>query len=321
MEEFQLLETLLSNIDKKYISSPDGPGDDCAVIKGGSDILVSHDVLVEGVHFNLSWSSAKDVAWKCLASNESDIASMGGIPIGYTIGLILPSQYLNFAKDFYLGLNEYFVAAERRGYFQKLLGGDMSAGSTLSISIAVLGRVNNRAIRRSGATPGEILVVSEEIGLAGIGLELLRNNHSPCPPELKDAAILKHKRPDARTDLGVYLSTKGMASAMIDLSDGLFQDAAHIAKASNVSLDINLSEMSYPDYVNCGDDYELLFAMPNLKEYFLLKERYPNIKKIGLVTEKNEHAIHILDPAGRLDLDTYLKQIGKAYPSGFQHHF
>jgi thiamine-monophosphate kinase len=332
MQEFNLLDNLLSNIEDRFLSLPDGPGDDCAIVKGIGDLLCSHDVLVENVHFNLSWSSPEDVAWKSLATNESDIASMGGVPVGYTISLVVPKGYSNFLNEFYKGINKYLLDAEERGYPQKLLGGDLSSGKELSISVAVIGRVNDHPIKRSGAQPGNVLVISAQIGLAGIGLKLFSGDTlgPEFSKEYQELARLKHRRPMARTALGVSLSKLKIATAMIDISDGLFQDAIHIAKASKVSLKLDFDEIRFPDTpkysellrrLSAGDDYELLFTLVDDKAYLDLKNIYPEIVKVGEVVSQEEDYILVENLNGRISLNSYLDKTEDKAKLGYQHDF
>jgi thiamine-monophosphate kinase len=235
-------------------------------------------------------------------------------------------------NEFYKGINKYLLDAEERGYPQKLLGGDLSSGKELSISVAVIGRVNDHPIKRSGAQPGNVLVISAQIGLAGIGLKLFSGDTlgPEFSKEYQELARLKHRRPMARTALGVSLSKLKIATAMIDISDGLFQDAIHIAKASKVSLKLDFDEIRFPDTpkysellrrLSAGDDYELLFTLVDDKAYLDLKNIYPEIVKVGEVVSQEEDYILVENLNGRISLNSYLDKTEDKAKLGYQHDF
>ncbi len=329
MEEFEFLHSLLSKLDPKFTALPSGPGDDCAIFSSKGKILVSHDLLVEGVHFNLNWSNLKDVAWKALATNESDIASMGGVPIGYTIGLVVPDGYKAIVEELYEGFNEYLMEREASGFFQKILGGDITSGSSFSISVSVIGEAS-QAILRSGSKPGDLLAVSGPIGLAGIGLSLLSESCTLSPTkELEHISLLKHRRPIPQTSLGVFLSSKGLATSMIDISDGLLQEAKHLATASQLTAVVELSCFSYPaqigtqmellELLSSGDDYELLFTLRDVAAFEVVKDSYPNSFIVGKMIVRGEDTLSIENKGESLkNIDSLGRKLTNL---GYRHSF
>jgi thiamine-monophosphate kinase len=241
-------------------------GDDCALLEAPTSevIALSVDTLVSGVHF-FEDVPAKTLGHKSLAVNLSDLAATGAEPLWCTLALTLPEIDRHWLADFSDG---FHALAHRSGI--DLVGGDTTHGP-LAITVHVMGRVpKGNALLRSGASPGDLIYVSGPIGGAGYALEFLRN------PELKaDAFCLKClQEPDPRVTLGISL--RGLASACIDISDGLAADLGHILSKSNVGATIHLEKIPVapqvraymesihnPGFPLCtGDDYELCFTVP-----------------------------------------------------------
>ncbi|PLX43357.1 MAG: thiamine-phosphate kinase [Deltaproteobacteria bacterium] len=258
-----------------------GPGDDCALIPIGEETLaVTSDLLIEGVHFRLGTTSAVDLGYKALAASLSDLASMGATPLAATISIALPaSTGIVWVENFYSGLK----ACEAE-YGCPLVGGDTSSGEKVFINITALGRCQGgAAVLRSGAAVGEDLWVSGWPGESRGGLLLLESEIDTDSIALQ-TLIKRHTRPTPRVGLGAALLKTRLATSMIDLSDGLTKDAAHIAEESGVGIDISLSLLpvstSLSEYSNFyggvdlpmlvltgGEDYELLFtAKPESRE-------------------------------------------------------
>ncbi len=216
-----------------------GLRDDAAVL---GDLVLTHDVLVEGVHF-LADDPPEDVAWKLLAVNLSDLAAKGAMPIGVLLGYALSDT--DYDAAFIRGLGEALAAFD-----VPLLGGDTVTGPRV-LSLTALGR-SSVAPSRSGAKPGDALWVTGVIGRAGLGLK-------------GDRAYLDaYRRPVPRLAEGRALAP--LVSAMMDVSDGLLIDAGRMADASGVALGIDLDAVPVVGArmaaVTAGDDYELLFALP-----------------------------------------------------------
>lgn len=241
-----------------------GIGDDAAVLglPPGRQLVVCTDTLVEGVHF-LPEASPRSVGFKSLAVNLSDLAAMGADPAWFLMALTLPSADPGWIDAFAEGMAE--LARKSR---ITLAGGDISSGS-LNISITALGLVSEgRALTRSGAKPGDLIVVSGAPGAAANALRLLRTGGLPDPEDLQ---ALEFPRP--RLALGKAL--QGHASSCIDISDGLLADLGHILEQSSKGAELELSKLPcpkslerlpddirWPLQLSGGDDYELCFTIP-----------------------------------------------------------
>ncbi|SOB76636.1 thiamine-phosphate kinase [Marinobacter sp. LV10R510-11A] len=243
-----------------------GPGDDCAVQKvpSGSDLVFSIDTLVEGVHFPLNYRPDY-LAWRTLAVAASDLAAMGADPACFTLALTLPEVNEPWLRDFTLGLGQ---AAESFGL--ALAGGDTTRGP-LTLSVQVHGFVEQgSAICRSGARPGDLIVVSGALGDAGAALGYLE---SQSPTADEQFVLERYHHPEPRLTLGVAL--RHLATAAIDISDGLLADLNHILEASTVGASIKRARVPVSpaltrlkgnaaiDYaLHSGDDYELCATIP-----------------------------------------------------------
>lgn len=235
-------------------------GDDAAVVAapGGGQMLLAADTLVAGVDAELSLTSLADFGWKAMAVNLSDIAAMGGAPahaLVSVVGLGLPGL-----AELYEGLME---AAS--SYCCPVVGGDLSAGDALVVSVAVTGRVEGRAVLRSGARPGDTIWVTGPLGAAAAGLRCLRASAGgPLQPHER-ALVLAHARPVPRLAEGQAAREAG-ATAMIDVSDGLAVDLACLARSSGVGFELDdvpvAPAATLEEALGGGDDYELVFTLP-----------------------------------------------------------
>lgn len=229
-----------------------GLSDDAAVLEiGGEALVLTHDALVEGVHF-LPTADWADVAWKLVATNLSDLAAKGAEPLGVLLGFMLGTGDDRFAEGLADVLDHYGVP---------LLGGDtVSGGPPRAFGLTAIGRATHRPVpSRSGAVAGDALYLTGELGAAMIGYEAL-HDHS-------GADSTAYRRPLARLAEGRELAP--LVTAMMDVSDGLLLDAWRLAEASEVSLSIDsaavpiaASEQRRFDAMRWGDDYELLFTLP-----------------------------------------------------------
>jgi thiamine-monophosphate kinase len=247
-----------------------GNGDDCAVLApaAGMQLAISTDTLVEGRHF-LSTVDPGRLGHKALAVNLSDLAACGAQPLGFTLSLTLPRVDAAWLKAFARGL---FDLADEHDC--ELVGGDTTAGP-LAIGITVFGEVPaGQALLRSGARPDDDIWVSGMLGEARLALEAFRGTlHPSLPGEAFDAVRLVMESPDPRVALGVGL--RGLASAAIDVSDGLLGDLGHILRRSGVGAALVLDALPVSPWLaarpaaeqlDCilagGDDYELAFTAP-----------------------------------------------------------
>jgi thiamine-monophosphate kinase len=249
-----------------------GIGDDAAWLEcRGGALLVTTDLLIEGIHFDFRWTSFYALGYKTLAVNLSDIAAMGGVPDYLTLSLAVPGKYrAEDIEKFYRGLN---ALARKCGV--SVVGGDTSAADRLFISPALVGHSDSRPVLRRGARAGDDLYVTGTLGDSALGLALLKKKIRKTRASAAAAAhaIRRHHFPTARLAAGALLGRTRLAQAMIDVSDGLVQDLGHICKASGVGAEIDESALplSRGYRLLCGgdmgaalgggEDYELLFAV------------------------------------------------------------
>ena len=249
-----------------------GIGDDCAVLRlpPGDDLLVTTDFTVENVHFRRDWHRPELVGQRCLTRGLSDIAAMGGKPQAAFLSLAVPSDLPQKWVDRFLkGLLD--LAEE---FKLPLAGGDTAesaGGGGIQADIVVVGSVpKGKAVLRSGAKPGERIYVTGELGGSAAALARLAESKRVGAEYLRD--FYRHYRPRARVAVGQRLRRRGVASAMIDLSDGLSTDLEHICQESHVGAEIEAEAIPRAQVglgkkpvalefaLHGGDDYELLFT-------------------------------------------------------------
>lgn len=252
-----------------------GIGDDAAALSltPGMVLLATSDLLAQGVHFDSAWHDPVSLGRKALAVNLSDIAAMAGIPRFALLSLAIPAELsLEYVESFMSG---FLQQAGRFGV--ALAGGDTSASKAgFVINVTLLGeQYPDRIARRSGASPGDLVVVSGTLGDSALGLRLLKSG------SLSGEAIQRHLDPLPRVELGKLLADQCLPSAMIDISDGLYADLGHILAASAAGARICLDALPLSDnFRQCvatssadyhqlplagGEDYELLFTIPPAK--------------------------------------------------------
>lgn len=272
-----------------------GIGDDCALLKpaAGEEIAITSDMLVEGRHFLLD-ANPELLGRKALAVNLSDLAAMGARPLGFTLAIALPKVDTVWLDAFAKGL---FAIANQ--YSCPLIGGDTTAGP-LTISITAFGSApSGKAIRRSGAKAGDDIWISGAVGDARLTLAALRHEINLPENDLKQIEHRMHN-PTPRVDLGIKV--RDIASAALDISDGLLGDLQHILKQSQVSAEVLLErlpksrilqkqseEIQNQFAASGGDDYEICFTAPiehrnTIDE--ISKELNLPLTRIGSITEK-----------------------------------
>mgnify|MGYP000924635444 CR=1 FL=1 len=273
--EFDLITRLENILGKSITQNPGGIhlsiGDDTAVLNPQEDIqLLTTDTMVENVHFLPGITSMKDLGWKSIASNYSDVASMGGRPLSVVITLGLkPNQYVKDVEDIYHGVRDH--CSNYGGY---IVGGDIVRSETFFISVTVLGVNESKTfMSRTNASPGDQIAVTGEIGSAAAGLELLSHGKT-ATHNIPSQFIAAHNRPIPKIQAGTKLLESGVKTAM-DISDGLVGDLMKICHSSDVSATIELDRIPinrdlknyFPDdwlklVLGGGEDYELLFTAP-----------------------------------------------------------
>jgi thiamine-monophosphate kinase len=284
-----------------------GIGDDAAwLASGGAALLVTADLLIEKIHFDLRWTSFYALGYKTLAVNLSDIAAMGGVPAYLTLSLAIPAKFRSEdIQEFYRGVG---ALAAPSGV--SVVGGDTSRAGRFFISAALIGRAPYRPILRSGARPGDDVYVTGTLGDSALGLKLLKKKSKAGAAAY---LIRRHNYPTARLRAGALLARRRLATAMIDVSDGLLQDLGHICRASGVGAEIwaealplspafrKLSGGDAAMALGGGEDYELLFtARPRARKIFArLKARLGvRVTRIGRCLGPRE-GVNVLDSRGR----------------------
>lgn len=301
--EFGLIDRLTKDFPLKNSSSLLGVGDDAAILNySDKDVLVTTDLLLEGIHFDLRYVPLKHLGYKSAIVNFSDIYAMGGTPKQITVSLGISSRFsLEHIDALYDGIR---TACDLYGV--DLVGGDTSASVTgLVISITCLGECEKgKEFRRDGAEPTDIICVSGDLGAAYMGLQLLERENrisagadKDFQPDFsgKEYILERQLKPEARRDIIEALRLHDIhPTSMMDVSDGLSSELLHICKASNVGCRVYEDKIPI-DYqtalmaeelnmnlvtaaMNGGEDYELLFTVP-LTEH----DRVENIKGVRMI--------------------------------------
>ena len=306
--EFALIDRLTKKIKPQHPSVVFGIGDDAAVLKHGKKYqLFSTDLLLEGIHFDLSYTPLVHLGYKLVSVNVSDICAMNGIAKQIVVGLAVSNRFsVESLEELYKGIK---IACDN--YNIDLVGGDTTSSQTgLMISVSVLGEVEKKNITfRSGAKVNDLLVCTGDLGGAYLGLQLLKREkelfmeNPSIQPDLtgNDYLLQRQLRPEAGVKyLEILKELDIVPTSMIDISDGLSSEALHLAKCSDVGVRIyenklpidytalNLAEELKISPITCalngGEDYELLFT---IKQQFYDKiKKDPDFTIVGHITEK-----------------------------------
>ncbi|MDO9602621.1 MAG: thiamine-phosphate kinase [Rhodocyclaceae bacterium] len=275
-----------------------GGGDDGAIVRpsSGCELVVSTDMLVAGTHF-LPDADPADLGWKTLAVNVSDMAAMGAEPRWALLAVALPAATESWIEKFAHG---FFACADAFGI--DVIGGDTTKGPR-NFCVTIFGEVpTGTALLRSGAAVGDEIWVSGHPGRAALGLAHLQGQTVLSAPALTDCLAALH-RPQPRVALGLAL--RGLATAAIDVSDGLLADLGHVLEASNVAATLQPAVLPAPTFDrNCylagGDDYELVFTAPS--------ERHAEVAALAATLAlpltcigriETGTGLTVLDPAGQ----------------------
>lgn len=315
--EFGLIDHLTADMKMQNESTLLGVGDDCAVLKYSSDpadnrrVLVTTDMLMEGIHFDLTYTPLKHLGYKAAMVNLSDVYAMNGTPRQLLVSIAVGRRFkVEHLEDFYAGLR---LACQRHNV--DIVGGDTTSSLTgLAISITCIGEANAADIvYRSGAKNTDLLCVSGNLGAAYMGLQLMErekrvfesqkgNPETAAQPDFsgREYLIERFLKPEARRDIISRLHEAGIRpTAMMDISDGLSSEAMHICKNSQVGCRIyeeripidyqtavTAEEFNFNVYtaaLNGGEDYELLFTVP-LTDHERVSQ-LEDVKVIGHITE------------------------------------
>ncbi|MCY7421640.1 MAG: thiamine-phosphate kinase [Chitinophagaceae bacterium] len=317
--EFGLIDHLTKNFEIRNASTILGIGDDAAVIDHfGKQTVVSTDMLVEGVHFDLMYTPLRHLGYKSVIVNLSDIYAMNATPTQITMNIAFSNRFSVEALDeFYEGV---FAACEK--YNVDLIGGDTtSSNKGFIISVTAIGEITpGKAVKRSGAQPGDLLCVSGFLGGAFLGLTILEREkkiylESPgVQPDLEEQQYIVGRmlKPEARKDIIEFFEQQNIVpTSMMDVSDGLSSETLHICKQSMVGCKIyedkipihdDAKQFAYKlelDPTACalsgGEDYELLFTIPQSEhDKIVLNEE---ISVIGYLTDIEE-GVHIITKGG-----------------------
>lgn len=327
--EFGLIEHVTKHFSINHPSTLKAVGDDCAVIDTGNGNvqLITTDLLIEGIHFDLSYTPLRHLGYKSVAVNISDIYAMNGTPKQITVSIAISNRFsLEAIEEIYEGIR---LACNH--YQVDLVGGDTSAScSGLFISITAIGTAEQKTVvYRNGAKKNDVIMVSGDLGAAYIGLlllqqgkqEFLKNEKFQPDFDGKEYLLERQIKPEARQDIIQLLkNNKIQPTSMIDISDGLASDINHICKQSNTGCSIYenkipIDQVTFDNAPDCnttplkaamngGEDYELLFTI-NPLDY----EKIKNVKEltaIGYITDadeglqlvKNDNSVETIQPSG-----------------------
>lgn len=317
--EFGLIDHLTKHFTIQHSSTLKSIGDDAAVLEHKDPIVVTTDMLVEGIHFDLSYAPLKHLGYKAVMVNLSDVYAMNAKATQITVSISCSNRFtVEALEELYAGIHH---AASL--YNVDVVGGDTtSAIKGLSISITAIGTAKKEKITyRSGAKPNDLVVVSGDLGSAFMGLKILEREKEVFKvnpnnqPDLEKYTYLVERqlKPEARKDIPELLEKlEVLPTAMIDISDGLSSEIIHICKNSSVGA--NLFEDKLPMdpslissceefeldsttvVLNGGEDYELLFTIDQ-KDFDKIKGN-PNLSVIGHITEASE-GIHLITRANQ----------------------
>jgi thiamine-monophosphate kinase len=298
-KEFDIVRTLLD----EWGGSAQRIGDDAAVLEvpPGERLVVTTDTSVEGIHFRREWLNHFEIGYRATAASLSDLAAMGARPIGVVVALTLPEGDRQEARVLATGIRDGASAV-----MCPIVGGDLSSGKLLSLTITALGSAV-RPLSRAGAKPGDRVYVTGVLGGPAAAVRAWKAGKEPTE---RDRARFAHPIP--RVDAAIGLAARGATSA-IDISDGLAADLAHVAAASKVRIEIDgdriprLDGVSAVEAAGAGEEYEIVVTAANIDTRRFTEEFGLELTEIGRVV------------AGRAAVDVILAGSRVSIPSGFDH--
>jgi len=304
MNEEQVLKRIASGAKAARLSATGvrlGIGDDAALFwpHPGREVILTCDWSLEGTHFLRDKHPADAVGWKSLARAVSDVAAMGGTPRCYLLGLALPASHTGrWLREFLRGLRR-----ASRAFRCELAGGDTTRRDEILISITVAGEIDpGQALRRTGARPGDLIYVSGKLGEADRGWERLQETRGKVSAD--DPLLRKHLFPKPRLALGAWLAKNGLATAAMDLSDGLSIDLTRLCAASRVGARVDVALLPMLQDIESGkavklalhggDDYELLFTVAARRAHRIPRRfRGLRLTPIGRILRKRKIEAHV----------------------------
>lgn len=315
--EFGLIKRLIQRLQSARGGTDNAPpgmrllvdvGDDAAAWQMGDIIeLFTTDTVVDGVHFTRQTMPWKDLGWKAMAANVSDIAAMGGLPTYALITLGLPKEaFVEEVDDLYEGFAE--ICAE---YGVRIIGGDIVGSPVAFVTISLMGVTDRQPLLRSAARPGDQVAVTGWLGASRGGLELLQRGGIDMTAASAAALVGAHRRPRPRIEAGRALSKAGVRAAM-DVSDGLLDDLGKLCEASGLASVLHLESVpahpalkeAFPEQCRAfalggGEDYELLFTAPPRVMERALPLVAAGATVIGEVVEGTPGSVTLLGADGR----------------------
>ena len=297
--EFDIVRTLLA----EWGNAAQRIGDDAAIIEvpPGERLVVTTDTSVEGIHFRREWLNSFEIGYRATAAALSDLAAMAARPLGILIALTLPEGDREEAREIAVGIREGASAV-----LCPIVGGDLSSGKSLSLTITALGAAA-RPLTRSGARVGQRVYVTGKLGGPAAAVRAWRAGRKPT-----DAERSRFACPVPRIDAAIALSERG-ASSGIDISDGLAADLAHIAAASKVGIELDAERIPRFDGVSAaeaagsGEEYEVVVTAPEIDTRQFVEELGLDLTEIGRVVAGPAGVI-VVEGGRRIDL-----------PRGFDH--
>lgn len=307
--EFGIIDRYARRLDRPSDRVLVGIGDDCAVLRpdSGRHLLVTSDMMVAGVHFLEEHTTPEDLGYKSLAASLSDIAAMGGEPLCFFVSLGPPaSTEPSWVERFFNGMGNL-----SQRFNVPLAGGDTVRSERTVVDVTVAGQAEpGRILSRSGALPGDAVLVTGELGASAAGLALIVQGlaEGPLPGWVlhsAEKALLAHRRPMPRLNEAFVLAESGLVHSMMDISDGLAGDIAHVAAQSGVGAEIRVNSLPVPKWLSSiaalckasaeewslygGEDYELLLtAAPDAVERLqqaLRGATGTNLTDVGHITD------------------------------------
>lgn len=315
--EFGLIDHLTKSFPIHHKNTVKAVGDDAAIIQADEQLVVTTDLLIEGVHFDLSYMPLKHLGYKAVVVNLSDVYAMNAEAKQITVSIAASNRFtVEALEELYAGIK---TACDI--YKIDLIGGDTTSSVTgMVISVTAIGTVaKDKAVMRSGAKPNDLLVVTGDIGAAYMGLQVLEREkevfkvNPNMQPDLEDYTYLLERqlKPEARKDVRDLLNALEVApTSMIDISDGLSSEVLHLCRGSELGCNLYEDKLPLdPQFIsvceefevdsttmalNGGEDYELLFTIST--EDFPKIKGNPNLTVVGHMTEKSE-GIHLITRA------------------------